>query len=468
MVRNRLRDSVEAKDPKPLDELVAASPIGDWPVPTVRLLAFLASTGTRGLGNRVVALLIQAQQRHPDDFWINEALGISLYRTRPPRLEETVRFFSVAMALRPRSPAAHTNLGLALNDLGRLDAAVAEYREAIRLKNDDPLAHNNLGVTLRRKGEAATAIAEYREAIRLKNDYAQPHSNLGWILLGEGSFVEAIDQFRKTIHLNENYPKAHKGLGRALALSLRFEEAIAVYGTALTRDKNDSETHYWLGVVLQDSGRLDMAIAKYRDALGLKKNFPEAQRNLALTLKWKAAADRLPCILNHEAQPAGAPDCLALASFCQQPFKALYAAAARFYGQAFAEKPQLAEDLNLQHRYNAACAAALAGCGLGKDADKLDPKERARLRNQALDWLRADLKAYRQVMDKSAANAGPEIAQLMQHWLQDTDFTGVRGPVALGRLPEAERSDWQKLWEEVDELRLRATKAAQSGSPARL
>ena len=46
-------------------------------------------------------------------------------------------------------------------------------------------------------------------------------------------------------------------------------------------------------------------------------------------------------------------------------------------------------------RYNAACTAALAGCGQGVDADKLDAKERARLRQQALDWLRADLKAYR-------------------------------------------------------------------------
>jgi hypothetical protein len=42
-----------------------------------------------------------------------------------------------------------------------------------------------------------------------------------------------------------------------------------------------------------------------------------------------------------------------------------------------------------QYRYNAACCAALAAGGQGKDADKLDDKERARLREQACDWLRA-------------------------------------------------------------------------------
>jgi hypothetical protein len=41
-------------------------------------------------------------------------------------------------------------------------------------------------------------------------------------------------------------------------------------------------------------------------------------------------------------------------------------------------------------------------------------------------------------MEKSAGKSGPAIAQRMQHWLKDDDFAGVRGPEALGKLPEAE------------------------------
>jgi hypothetical protein len=51
---------------------------------------------------------------------------------------------------------------------------------------------------------------------------------------------------------------------------------------------------------------------------------------------------------------------------------------------------------------------------------------------------------------------GPEIAKLLQHWLQDADFAGVRGNESLARLPEAERKEWQKLWEEVETLRQHA------------
>jgi hypothetical protein len=69
--------------------------------------------------------------------------------------------------------------------------------------------------------------------------------------------------------------------------------------------------------------------------------------------------------------------------------KTLYAAAARYFAEAFDHDAKLAD--GPWHRYNAACFAALAGCGHGKDADKLDDQELARLRKQAIAWLRAHL-----------------------------------------------------------------------------
>ena len=118
-------------------------------------------------------------------------------------------------------------------------------------------------------------------------------------------------------------------------------------------------------------------------------------------------------------------------------------------------------------RSNVACAAALAGCGQGADADKLDTQEPARLRQQALDWLRADLKAYRQVLEKSQGKAGPAIAERMQHWLQDNDFAGVRGADVLARLPKGERQEWEKLWQESEALRQRAAQRPTAASSAR-
>src|SRR5262249_9176588 len=130
----------------------------------------------------------------------------------------------------------------------------------------------------------------------------------------------------------------------------------------------------------------------------------------------------------------------------------------RFYGEALAAQPALAKDTDAQHRYNAARAAALAGVGEGKDADRLDDTERARLRRQAVDWLRADLDVWGRLLDKEPdkARAAVRVAKTLRHWVLDTDFVGVRGLGAFFRLPVAERPSWQKLWTDVASTRNRA------------
>src|SRR5262249_42170598 len=127
-----------------------------------------------------------------------------------------------------------------------------------------------------------------------------------------------------------------------------------------------------------------------------------------------------------------------------------------FYEEAFAAQPTLLA----AHRYNAARAAALAGCGRGKDADKLDDKERARLRRQALDWLCAELEAQGRLLDKEPARAAANVARDLQHRLADPDFAGVREPKQLAKLPEAERPAWRKLWKDVSDMLKRAQEKA--------
>jgi hypothetical protein len=86
------------------------------------------------------------------------------------------------------------------------------------------------------------------------------------------------------------------------------------------------------------------------------------------------------------------------------------------------------------------------------DAKPPNDHEQANLRRQALDWLQADLTAWRKLLEKDPARIRALVQQTMQHWQQDNDFAGVRGADALGRLPEAERLAWQKLWQEVEAL----------------
>jgi hypothetical protein len=140
---------------------------------------------------------------------------------------------------------------------------------------------------------------------------------------------------------------------------------------------------------------------------------------------------------------------------CQQ-YKRLYAASARFYAEAFAEQPKLAEDPRRGHRYNAACAAALASSGQGQDAGRLDDEGRGRLRRQALDWLRDDLAAWAKVLEKAPPPDRPAVQRALQHWKEDADLAGLRDAAALARLPADEQRACLKLWADVDALLHRA------------
>jgi hypothetical protein len=72
-----------------------------------------------------------------------------------------------------------------------------------------------------------------------------------------------------------------------------------------------------------------------------------------------------------------------------------------------------------------------------------------------LDWLRAESKARRRLLEQGPENAWV-VAHDLQDWLEAPHFAGVRGPEALARMPEAERQAWKKMWADVADTRARA------------
>ena len=121
----------------------------------------------------------------------------------------------------------------------------------------------------------------------------------------------------------------------------------------------------------------------------------------------------LPAFLRGEYQPQDNDERLALlaAQLASCEFEGLQGAAARLYFDAFAAVPTLADDVLAANCYHAACAAALAGCGQGKDADQLNDEERAVLRRQALDWLRQDLTWCGQRLDDGNGQTNARIGR---------------------------------------------------------
>jgi tetratricopeptide (TPR) repeat protein/serine/threonine protein kinase len=369
-------------------------------------------------------------------------------------LEGAIQEYRAAVKADPDFVPAHINLGIALFDTKDFEAAIQEYRAALAIEPKRFTAHHNLANALKSKGDLKGAIQEYRAALEIKPDSAETHCNLGNALQAKGKLDEAISEWRKASDIDPKVAQAHYNLGVALADKGKVDEAIACYQKAIEIDPRYAEAHCNLGDALRRQGRLTESLESYRrgHALGFKRpdwSYP--------SLMWVRQARRLvrlekelPDVLSGKRQPASEAERVEYASVCLLTKR--YQSAARLYAKAFTAEPKLPEDLGAGYRYNAACAAALSGCGQGKDADKLDDRERTRLRRQALTWLRADLVTWRKQLESDEAKIRPVVQQTMQHWLRDTDFAGVRGPEALAKLPQGERQDWPKLWADVKEL----------------
>jgi serine/threonine-protein kinase len=205
---------------------------------------------------------------------------------------------------------------------------------------------------------------------------------------------------------------------------------------------------------LSEQARFDEALAfikKGLDRLPAQDPLREETRPLLERCQRYVTLDaRLPRILKGMEKPANAAEQVEFAELCR--LKKLYAAAARFYGDAFAADPKLAQDVPNGVRYNAACAAALAGCALGKDAEKPGGKERARLRRQALDWLREDLAWWARTIENGTAQARLSARQWLQHSQSDPALAGLRDREALAKRSAQEQRASAQFWADVAEL----------------
>jgi tetratricopeptide (TPR) repeat protein len=373
-------------------------------------------------------------------------LGIALHTKG--RLDEAIDHFQQALFLDPKFADNHNNLGIALREKGRLDEAIDHYQQALLFDPKHTNAHYNLGIALHDKGLLDEAIDHFQQALQIDPKHAKAHNGLGLALAGKGRLNEAIDHYQQAVQLNPKYANAHYNLGNALYGKGRLDDAIAHYHQAIQIDPNHALAHSNLGRALQQHGDFAQALPALKRGHELGSRRPDWRYP---SLQWVRECEqllaleaRLPAVLQGKDKPANPAEQLSFAELCT--LKKRYGDAARFYADAFTAQSKLADDLQAGHRYNPACCAALAAAGKGTDAATLDDKERARLRQQALDWLRADLTAWAKTTDRAL------VQRKLTHWQQDPDLTSVRDKDALAKLPEAERQAWHKLWADVADL----------------
>jgi serine/threonine-protein kinase len=434
------------------DEAVAAwrEAIRLWPGQAPLYYGLGVALQSLGKADEAVAAHREAIRLQPDYAEAHTNLGIALRAQGKP--DEAVAAHREAIRLQPDYADAHSNLGNALKDQGKQDEAMAEYREAIRLQPDHADAHYNLGVVLESQRKVDEAIAAYREAIRLRPDHAEAYNNLGIALYDRGKPDEAVAAWREAIRLRPDHAPAYYNLGRALLSQGRPDEAITEFREAVRLKPDHAESRHNLGLALASEGKREEAVAEFRRAAEVAAPGSPVARDIPVLIRGIEQqirlAARLPAILKGEDRPTDNDERLALAQISYDTKR--FAASAKFWAEALEADTKLADDRRAQHRYNAACAAALAAAGQGVDDPAPDAAAKAKLRAQALAWLKAERAAWSDILASDGPKLRAAVAPILRHWKQDPDLAGVRDPDVLAKLPVEEREAWRALWAEVD------------------
>jgi tetratricopeptide (TPR) repeat protein len=313
------------------------------------------------------------------------------------------------------------DLGMALFQATppQLEEAVRFLTVAVALRPDSPGAQLNLGNALYNKGQLDEAIACYRKAIELDPRYAMAHNNLGHALENKGQLDEAIACYQKAIALDPKHPAAHNNLGSALRGKGKLDEAIACYKKAITLEPRFVKAYLELGNALRDKGQLDEAVACYHRAIELDPKDAAPHLNLGAALYGKGQVDDA-IVCWRKAVELDTRDAVAH------------------------------RNLKINHRYNAARAAASAAAGKG--GVRLDDAAKAKLRNLARYSLRIDLTAWGKLLDSGQPQARPAVVRTLRHWQKDVDLAGIRDAAALATLPAEERAACERLWTDVAAL----------------
>jgi serine/threonine-protein kinase len=497
--RNQLRDVVAGSDraswKEPLRRLAREAPEGGAGLPPTTAASLGGALVNAGDPELAEAVLRRARDRNPGHLMLNNNLAWALEIRG--KLEESLRYHTVVQSIHPASAMP---LAAMLLRNGESERAMEVLRDLAHRRPNNPRYLDYLGTILKRLGreqesaevfEKATTLA--RAQIRAQPGNGDAHANLAYVLLHKGSNEEAVFEYGEAARLLPGWGLLVNNRGIALGKMGRRDEALNAYREAARVAPRNEAPCFNAAHIYGEIGNWEEAAKWYREAIRRSPLFREAYRELGYVLRRQgrfaesldayehghlpggvefdfmappppssdlerarllvAVEGRLPALIRGESQPADNPARLAAAEACY--VKGLHAASTRFYIDAFNREPAVADARSPQDRYAAACAAVLAASGHGKDDPPPDDATKARLRAQALDWLRADRAAWAKSLDADYKTRW-RVGEVLDHWEADPDLAGVRDPEALAKLSEAERKGWELLWADVRALLERA------------
>jgi arylsulfatase A-like enzyme/Flp pilus assembly protein TadD len=205
-------------------------------------------------------------------------LGVALQNLG--RAEAALEALGKAVEIDPRNTKSYLRLSEAESARGNLDSAEGWLRRALAVQEDQVLVDRLAEVLMQAgKGGEARALLEGL-ATKAPNDSLAAY-NLGQLLLAEGEVEAAMAELRRAVALSPSDPDVHQALGSALALSGRSEEAVVSFRRAVELAPCFAAAQANLGAAYAELGRLPEAAAALEKAVSCDPHYAAGFKNLA-------------------------------------------------------------------------------------------------------------------------------------------------------------------------------------------
>jgi serine/threonine-protein kinase len=360
------------------------------------------------------------------------------------------------IAIDPTRPEGYFMLGRLHLARKELAAAADAFKDAIGRAAGLPGGYVSLGHVLRLQGDDRKAEQLYRFALLLDSRFLEGRLALGRLHLDHHQAVEAEAEFRRALR---DFPRSGPSmawLSQALAAQGKADAAFQAASDAVRWTPLASETHFRLGEAQLLRGAFLDALHSFREAKRLVRPSQDVNNPLPIDERIGEAGrcleldGVLAAVQSKRVRLTDTTLLAELARFCaerrNQP-----ATAVRLWLAVFAADAALGDDLDAGHRHRAACAAVCAAAGEG-DATKSSGEERNRWRQQALDWLRADLAVWKARLEKCKPQERDPLLRRLRDCREDGVLARVPSDDALPRLPAEEQKSWRALWADWDAL----------------
>jgi tetratricopeptide (TPR) repeat protein len=206
-------------------------------------------------------------------------------------LKDAVNIYLRAVIIREDDFDANLNLSACYFQLGKYDLAEEYCTAAIAADPKSPQAHSNLGIIYDSQNQLYKAIKAYKNSLELDTKQPKILLNLGSTYMRQGMCKAAMSPFRLASQQDPTDPAAFRQIGQCYYRLKQYDKAVKAYQQALSVDPKDASALRGLGtvhitqyVLAQDNpALLDQGLAAWRQSLEIE---PEQQDLIKLVTKY--------------------------------------------------------------------------------------------------------------------------------------------------------------------------------------